>query len=297
MTCAACGGTIADSSVFCPLCGAMQAAPAAAAQNTPMQQQTPAQTLPVQPPAPTRAAPAPAMPMPPAAPYAPPPAMPAPPYPMPSTAPYAPPAPAYPMPSTAPYAPAAAVPAPRIKTRADLVSGIVFIVLGLCAMGLYAFISYLFLSGILPRWDMVFAPYGFVDFFTDPGARIGLLACIMALALVLGTVSALTLLCGGILSLINGRGRKPAYASVTLSILSLLCFLTIFLLRLDSFFGADANPTDLRNFVLMITPALLVLVVGSVLLAVKRKAKRKAMRQLQNSAPQIAATAVVPPKS
>lgn len=291
MICTGCGKQIADSSVFCPLCGAQQAAPRPG-QQAPQQAAAPQQPAPPPPQqaappmgysAPARVGPAAAQPAG---------------QPGPQAAPMA--APGAPSPVLRPTGPAPVLPAlmANTKTGMDVVAGAAFLVLGLFSLAAYGYLTVTLGMELIPQLGDVFSSYGFVGLFTNSYALAHYLsAIILLLGFLLGAIGGLTLVCGGISSLTSGRGRKASYGAVTLSLLAALFGFVVVLVLFGSlsdiyagapafgelfllahFFALPELVSGLPFWVLFV-PALLIVIVVSILLIVKRSVKRKKMNQ------------------
>lgn len=169
-----------------------------------------------------------------------------------------------------------AVPPRKLKTTTDMVLGIVFLVMGLATAVIYCFYLY--------RGNTLSSLKAFLPLLDGINEKNALLS-ITPIGNVIGILAGLLLFWGGLLALINGRGRKPAYSSVT-AMLFVLCFdiLYLVLLYLLQYTHKPLAEVILASSIIYGYQLFFVIIV-SIALAVKQGAKRKALAALRNGPP------------
>ena len=238
MYCSSCGKPLPGQVSFCPSCGAAQQATSPSPSAPPAGAMPPAAASAAAPFVQVQKAPSPAF-SPPGTPSA-------------------------PRPGVAPVS-------RSLKTGVDTLCGIVFLLLGLAAIGIFGFFT---VNRILAQGFQSLFP---ILFHTDDQALYVGNICytIIYSGYILGTLAGLIMVLGGIFSLVNGKGKKPVYAAIVLMLFTLLCdVLSLMLMYSWSLVSGSLAEVLMSSLLIYVFEVAFVLL-PTLLLPFKKMAKRR----------------------
>ncbi|MGD9559406.1 MAG: hypothetical protein AB7V55_02230 [Oscillospiraceae bacterium] len=180
-----------------------------------------------------------------------------------------------------------------LKTSVDSVCGVIFLVLGLLLLGIsvysirntFYFFAHFFTNFTYYVDSIIWGPYRLL-YIND---------LLSGIASVLWLVAAIILVAAGIISLVSGRGRAPAQASLPFMLLALLMNIIGFILLSIEYPGAMSFMGVLYWVFIIVKLAAIVAVL--ILLPIKKKAKAGRMAAMRPAAypPPVAGAAYPPP--
>lgn len=152
------------------------------------------------------------------------------------------------------------------KTAVDILCGIIFLALGLLALGSYGVALFNILTeGGLRGLFPVFSSFSNLRF----------LSSLLSLGYIFGLIAGLLMALGGVFALLKGRGRKPAYAAIVLMLFTLLFdAVYLFLMNFWGHMPQSIGSAIVRSLYIYLFEVLFVLV-PTVLLFFKRRAKKR----------------------